>query len=136
MTATVKTSPSNDLGFTLVEMLMAMLVLTVGLLGLLQSVNLAYRHNLRDRLNREAVLVAEEQMHGWQKLSFGSISGGGTSNASKLVGGTPWSYTVSKEASPLGGGDTKRLSVSVTWKVRGENLRHEIYALRTRRAGE
>ena len=58
-----RTSRKDSGGFTLVEMMMAMLVLTVGLLGLLQSIQVAWQHNARNRLREEAVLLAEERMN-------------------------------------------------------------------------
>ena len=59
MSAPPTISPSGSAGFTLVEMLMAMLVMAVGLLGLLQSVNLAYQQGTKNRLRSEAVQLAE-----------------------------------------------------------------------------
>jgi len=42
--------------------MMAMLITIVGLMGLLQAVNLAIGYNLKDQLRDEAVLVGEQQM--------------------------------------------------------------------------
>ncbi len=140
MSATPTISPSGSAGFTLVEMLMAMLVMAVGLLGLLQSVNLAYQQGTKNRLRSEAVQLAEERMHAWSGRPFDSITTNieMTSSETKLVVGAPWKYTVTRMAQPAGPTTTsvKKLIVEVAWSLRGETVSHEIYTLRTRRVGE
>ena len=136
MTATPLTSHSNSAGFTLVEMLMAMLIMTVGLLGLLQSVNVAYQQSLRDRVRNEAVLLAEEQMHDWRRLAFGDISGN-EKTVVKLVGGVPTLFTVTRSVEEAGAGPslfkpTKKLTVAVQWQIKREASSHEIYTLKNR----
>ena len=54
-----KTSSSSS-GFTLIEVMVAMVITLVGLLGLLQSVNLATEHNIKNALRDEAVQVGED----------------------------------------------------------------------------
>lgn len=119
---------------------MAMLVMTVGLLGLLQAVNLAYQQGTKTRLRSEAVQLAEERMHAWSGRPFDSITTNieMTSPETKLVGGAPWKYTVTRTAQPAGPttDSVKKLTVEVTWSLKGETASHEIYTLRTRRVGE
>lgn len=139
MTANRATSPSNSCGFTLVEMLMAMLVMTVGLLGLLQCVVVAYQHGTKTRLRTEAVLVAEKWMHEWTRQPFDNISTGIDLSdvENKQVDSVPWSCEVTRKAELAGSTTTTlKLTVRVRWSSRGETASHEIYTLRTRRAGE
>jgi type IV pilus assembly protein PilV len=137
MIANPKVSPLNNSGFTLVEMLMAMLVMTVGLLGLLQSVNVAYRHSQRDTLRKEATLLAEARMHDWCSRRFGDINCSESleEQDEKLIAGAPWHFTVIKKAWKEGA-NTKKLQVKVTWTIKGEPCSHEIVTLRTKRGGE
>jgi type IV pilus assembly protein PilV len=135
MHAPAITSHSSSKGFTLVEMLMAMLIMTVGLLGLLQSVNVAYQHSLKDRLRKEATLLTEVKMHDWCRLPFKDISSSAPKDEAKVVAGVPWHYRVSREMQPVGTG-TKKLRVGMTWTIKGAYNSHEIFALRTRRDGE
>ncbi|WP_239026795.1 type IV pilus modification PilV family protein [Geomonas oryzisoli] len=118
---------------------MAMLVMTVGLLGLLQSVNVAYQQNLKDQLRKEAVQVAEARMHDWCREPFDRITSAGTATIyeshEKVVGGTRWQYEVSRKLQPVGTA-TKKLCVGVIWSIRGTKNSHEIFVLRTRRKGE
>lgn len=139
MNATRKTSPSGSAGFSLVEMLIAMVVATVGLLGLLQSVIVAYQHAVKTRYRSEAVQVAEERMHALFGLPFAKIIdiNEKVSAETRMVGGVPWTYTVTSKVQPAGKSTAAvKLTVAITWNARGEAASHEIYTLRTRRAGE
>ena len=140
MTAPLEISPKNSRGFTLVEMLMAMLVMTVGLLGLLQSVQMAYQHSLRNRLREEAVHLAEERMHDWRRMAFENITAKVPKHepVTKILGGTPRSYTVTREMAGMGSGTNpaKKLTVGVAWTVKEEAASHAIYTVRLRRNDE
>lgn len=117
---------------------MAMLVMTVGLLGLLQSVNVAYQHTLRDRLRKEATQVAEARMHEWCRSAYDNItcfSDPNKESDEKVVGGGRWSYTISRKGEEVGS-KTKKLQVGVQWSVNGVPATHEIFTLRSRRDGE
>lgn len=128
MTASTKTSRSGE-GFTLVEMLMAMLILTVGLLGLLQSLNVAYDQGLRDRVRQEAVLLAEEQMHDWHRMAFKAITASRSFVVPRTVAGIPRSFSVTREQSWAG--SSKRLRLAVSWTIKGHTVMHEIFTLKT-----
>lgn len=54
----------NNKGFTLIEVLIAMVLILVLLLGLVQAALLSIDSNLRNLLRDEAVRVAEERMNG------------------------------------------------------------------------
>ena len=63
----------NDKGFSLIEVMIAMVVLTIGLLGLLQAVNVSMEHNLKNSLRDNAVIVGEQQMNILLNLGFNAI---------------------------------------------------------------
>jgi len=142
MAASLITSPKSSGGFTLVEMLMAMLVMTVGLLGLLQSVQMAYQHSLRNRVREGAVHLAEERMHDWRRTPFTDIKTPSPKDerVEKRLGGAGVIYTVTKEVAEMGSSSpfkpAKKLTVGVTWTVKGEPARHEIYTMRLKRNDE
>ncbi len=52
----------NRRGFTLVEFLVAIVILMVGMLGMLQAINIAMEKNLENVFRTEAVTLAEERM--------------------------------------------------------------------------
>lgn len=106
---------------------MAMLILTVGLLGLLQSVQVAYEHTARNRIREAAVLLADQEMNHFRRHpKLSSIS-----TARSVVGGVPRQFTVIRESQRLG--DSDRLRVAVHWGFKHMTTEHEIYTLKTRR---
>jgi len=128
----VKTSSYDSAGFTLVEVLMAMLVLMVGLLGLLQSVNVAYEHNSRNRLREEAVLVGEEQMSKFRLREFDNITATrSVSTVTRVVTGATKNFSVTRQCQ-LTGSDSKRLKVAVGWSFKRVSSAHVIYSMRSR----
>lgn len=58
----------------MIEVLAAMVIFTVGLLGLLQSVNVAIGQNVRDEYRNTAVLVGEQVMNELRAKPFQAIS--------------------------------------------------------------
>ncbi|CAH2030120.1 type IV pilus modification PilV family protein [Trichlorobacter ammonificans] len=64
----------NSRGFTLLEFLVAVLIAMVGLLGLLQTVNVALNHNLQNQLRNEAVQVADSYMARELAKGFDAVS--------------------------------------------------------------
>ena len=114
------------------EMLMAMLIMAVGLLGLLQSVNVAYEHNTRNRLRNEAVLVGEEEMNRFRSRGYDAIT---AANAVSTVarggaGGTKY-FMVTKQYNSAGG-DSKKLKVAIGWSFKRVSTVHVIYSLKSR----
>lgn len=52
----------NKRAFTLIEFMVSVLILTVGLLGLLQAINLAISTNMANTLRNEATVLADESL--------------------------------------------------------------------------
>jgi type IV pilus assembly protein PilV len=116
-------------GFSLVELLMALLVLTVGLLGLLQSINVAHEHNLRNRVREQAVQLGEEKMVALRRMSSATARVfPNSSTVHRLVAGSPRAYQVTQDCLVLGG--TRRLKVKVEWELKRQRLSHAVYSLK------
>ena len=111
---------SDKKGFTLVEFLVAVVILTVGLLGLLQSVNLSLSHNMRNQLRQEASVVADGEIA--KELAKGSTSTGfdAISTTTKYYTVTRQTmngfrnYSVTKTGTPVTD-NTKQVNVQVLW---------------------
>jgi type IV pilus assembly protein PilV len=114
-------------------MMMAMLVMTVGLLGLLQSINVAYEHNLRNKLREEALLVGEQQMILLRRKMDASETNKNSlyQNVTTVVrgiAGVNKKFIVTLESQPMS--STQRLKVAVAWSFKNVSTTHVIYTLK------
>ncbi|GFO66835.1 pilus assembly protein PilV [Geomonas limicola] len=133
MTAKAPALPSGEPGFTLVELMMAMLVMTVGLLGLLQTVTVAYDYSLRTMYREQALQVGEEQMNLLRRRASDSgTTFPTTTTATRRIGGGTKSFGVIRDRSTQG--ETYLLTVSVTWHFKNLSTTHKIYTMKRMRS--
>lgn len=134
-----QTSRHNKRGFTLVEVMVAIVITMVALLGLVEAVGIATMHNLKNQLRDEAVLIGEERMADLQKRPFGQMS---TSFAPRTVPsrvrGTERGFTVNRREAlrssvnlPDGLTNTYELSVRMAWTYKNISSNYEVRALKT-----
>ena len=124
-------SLANRSGFTLIEVLVAMVIMMVGLLGLLQSINIAMDHNVRNRLREEATNVGERIMNEYRARPFTSLSAGSITVPSKMQGFAK-SYNVNYTATGVGGStDSRELEVVVTWSYKNTQIQHRVKSIRS-----
>lgn len=113
----------SNKGFTLIEFLVAIVILTVGLLGLLQTVNYALSHNLQNQLRNEAVMVADAEMA--KELSKGyDLVDITASNyvVTRQVLNAAKDYTVTRSGSALQ--NSKKVDFVVTWQYKNTQYTH------------
>ena len=116
----------NKSGFTLIEFCVAVLIMMVGLLGLLQAVNLATEHNLATLLRNEATSLADEQMVAAKVLAFNSLVPA-TSYVNRKTRAGFSNYSVVRAIpSPPPSTNTKEVSVRVSWRYKGNRLNHTV----------
>ncbi len=123
----------------MIELMVAMMITLVGLLGLLQAVDLAMEHNLKNQLRDEAVLVAEQWMGDLKARGFSRLSGvsaSGTSFSPRTVGsqlrGRNINYTVNRQCVAMNPSATAaRMTVTVTWIYKGVSYSHTVISLRS-----
>jgi len=129
----VTTAICNKNGFTLVEFLVAVLILTVGLLGLLQTVNYAISHNMTNQLRQEAIMLADERMNLQKSKPFALISTTPApyqrlDMAQRTINKGFHNYSVATNNADLTG-QSKHIDIRVTWKYKGVNYNHSISSL-------
>ena len=122
---------SDNSGFTLVEVLVAMVIMLVALLGLLQSINIAMEYNVRNHVREEATSVGERVMNEYRSRPFESLSSGKVMVPSKIRGSSK-SYDVSYSANAVGGStDSRELEVIVRWSYRNMSSQHRVKSMRS-----
>lgn len=126
----------NNRGFTLIEVLIATVILMVGLLGLLQGINLAMDKSMENVFRNEALLVADDYMMAKRSRSFGSLSTNSVANpAVKITAGQRYTrgvyknYSVLQTVTQISGDNvagTKQIDIFVTWSYRKHSFNHGI----------
>jgi len=106
----------NNKGFTIVETLVALVIVMVMLLGLVQAALLSIDNNLRNVLNDEAVRIAEQEMSEVRNTTFDNLIVGASNKtiSVSIRNITNFSYTVTKTITSLSA-DSKRVDISVIW---------------------
>lgn len=128
-------------GFTLIEVMMAILILMVGMVGLLQAINLAIEVNLRNQIRDEAVYVGEKVMNEMRGKGFDNISVAPSLSQSynyatyqepSRLRGVSRTYDVNRSSKVLstvaGSAATKELTVVVSWKYKGVDYQNRLVA--------
>jgi type IV pilus assembly protein PilV len=120
---------SNNSGFTLIEFLVAIVILMVGLLGLLQTVNYAIAHNMVNQMRQTALIVGDELMNKEKLKVFDAISTTTSTVVSQqLVNGAFRSYSVVKTNTGVGS-QSKNIDLQVTWRYKGVRYVHSVSSL-------
>ena len=128
------TSPSDSRGFTLVELMCAMLIMSVGLFGLLQSVSVAYEHNARNKLREEAVQIAEEHLNQMRARPYDNISITRVWWVQRPIGRGFNNFSVTWQSEEIGGviKNSKKLTVDVIYRFKNVRKEHVIYTMKNK----
>lgn len=140
MTARKTTSFTGDEGFTLVEVIVAMAILLVGLLGFLQGVNVSMEHNLRNLLRNEASSIAERRLSEIRRASYSSLADTTYATSTEYVygkvRGNASPYKIRREivtvTNATTGTSSKQIRVLVSWTYK--NVSSNYYEASTIRA--
>ena len=111
---------SNEKGFTLLESFIAILLLTVGLLGTAALTTGVVRGNVGSRLLTNATAIAQSCLEENRRVGYasaGAVPSGGTNscligNATVSVNGVSYTRNLAIDSSVT---NVKTLTVTVTW---------------------
>lgn len=120
----------NNKGFTLIEVIIAMFILTIGMLALLNTAAVVIENNLTNLLRDEAVGVAEAKMIEFKTKPFDSIASESSVTVTRSFRGISKNYLVATTVSAAGtAGDTKNVQVAVSWTHKGTTFTHTIASI-------
>lgn len=124
---------TNNKGFTLVEFLAAMVIMMVGLLGLLQTVNYAINHNMSNQLRQEAAMLADDLMNQEKIKTFALIATPVVTGVTvpRVVNGAFRNYSVVQTNSDLTL-QSKNIDIQVSWRYKNVRFNHSISSLVSR----
>jgi prepilin-type N-terminal cleavage/methylation domain-containing protein len=101
-------------GFTLLELLIAIVILAFALLGLAGLHVVSVQGNSRATQITEATTLAQNQLEQLMATPFATLVGLGATN-SNVVGATGVTYTIQRNVIPDASGSRATVNVTVTW---------------------
>lgn len=106
-------------GFTLIEVLVAMVIMAVILLGSMAAISLSYRQNLENSIRDEAVKVAQEQLEEYRN------SGACDASVVRQFRNFTVSFDISLTSTDHGA--ITQLQISVRWNYPWEEVQPNVY---------
>lgn len=123
------TAKRRNSGFTLVEVMVAMLILFISMMAALWALTYSIEHNLETLMLDEAVKIGEQQMTALRSLKFSDLA---TSTAATEVKITRnfrnfgVLYTVTWNVQNLSTDNSRAIQVLVSWTHKGRKHEHSI----------
>ncbi len=108
----------DNKAFTLIEVMIALIIFSVGMLALLSALGSIISINLENSIRDEGVKIAEES------LSALRTNREPPANITRTIRGIPVGYTIVGQESPFG--NLRQISVTVTWNFKGSERRHNM----------
>lgn len=121
----------NNSGFTLIEFLVSIVILMVGMLGLLQAVNIAVSSNTQNQLRAEALLVADRWMAHELAKGFDSVSTASKNEYTQrsVLNGFR-NFSVARSGTVFQ--NSKEVRFKVSWRHKGVRYTHDAGGLVSR----
>jgi prepilin-type N-terminal cleavage/methylation domain-containing protein len=131
---------SNDRGLTLIELMVAMVVLLFVSLALMQTALLSIDANMRNVIRDEAVRVADAKMDELRNTAFGNLPAGMNlipnynAVSARTLRNLDMDYVINTTIENLDGTDltasTKKVDVDVYWNWKGEGYSMGVSSIR------
>lgn len=132
----------NKKGLTLIEVMVALVVLLIVFLGMMQAIAIAVNMNVKNQLRGEGVKVADERVSALKNLSFDSadLNAGsfpdvdpntGTNIIKRSFRNFDVDFTSTKNIAVINT-DNKRIEIQVTWTWKNETFNHGVSLVLTR----
>ncbi len=117
----------NNKGFTLTEVLVAITILTIGMLGALEGLLLYTQSNLNNLCRDESVKIAEQKMNELRNISYSSLTSGSTTVTRKIKNfertfNVEWGVTAIST-------NSSSVEVSVSWTIMNKVWNHSVRSI-------
>ncbi|MFZ3064118.1 MAG: prepilin-type N-terminal cleavage/methylation domain-containing protein [Nitrospirota bacterium] len=130
-------------GLTLIEVMVALVVLLIVFLGMMQAIAVAVNMNVKNQLRGEGVRVADERVNALKNLSFGNAdlndtggvfindnyidpnTGINTNIITRSFRNFDMNFTSTKRITDINA-DNKRIELTVSWTWRNETFNHGV----------
>ncbi len=118
-------------GLTLVEVLIAMVVLLLVSLALMQTALMSIDSNVKNLLRDEAVSIAETEMNEARNIEFDALASAAAATITRQIRGLKdpadatrdFPYTVTRTVNNLTT-DNSQIDITVAWSWKGEPYSH------------
>lgn len=109
-------------GVTLVEVIIALVIMLVVFMGLMQASLLSINSNLRNSIRDEATRIASEEMTNARSLFFDNILTAAPVTRTRMFRNMSVNYTVTRTVTDLNPvvGDNRQIQVAVSYRVPGD----------------
>lgn len=119
------TARRKNKGFTLVEVMVALLVLFISMMASLYALEIAVAHNIDNTIMEEAVRIAEQKMNEFRGTAFTSLVDGTTQvNVTKTIRRISQTFTVKTTIQTFSADSSHAIQVVVSWDKGGRTHRH------------
>ena len=132
-----KSKRKSNAGFSLIEVLVALLLVVIVMLALMEAVVLHIQTNMRNILRDEAVKVTQDALHEIRSREFDRVVAGETSfTVGKSIRSADWNYEVTVNISdwpnPPTPPRTKSIQVTTEWEYLGKDFSHAANSMMSR----
>ena len=132
----VRSSRKKSEGFSLIEVMVAMLLVIIVMLALMEAVTLYIQSNMRNILRDEAVRMTQDIVYDMRSRGFTSNPVGTTTKTvNRTLRSGTWPFTVSvvvtnvPAGSPDDFADHKTIAATTTWVFLGQTYKHTASAM-------
>ena len=132
MRLTAKYGKKRTQGFTLIELMVALVILSVSMIGILDAMVLTMQQNLENFSRDEAVRIAEQQMNTLRNTSFDLLADG-NQNLTRTYKQINRSFAVTWTITPFST-ISNSVQVQVNWTVNRKTHSHLITSIISRGA--
>jgi len=120
----------NSKGMSLIEVMIAIVLLMIVSLALMQTSLVGYQANLQNSLRDEATRVADQEMGRQRDRLYDDIATSETTTViTGRIRGARVDYTVTTIPKEIAAANSKQITVVVQWNYRGRGYNHSATTL-------